>query len=350
MLIIRTVRKQDDRILASLIRSPFDENGMNKTHTVYDDPDTDRQYEVFRDETRAELWVAEEYGKVVGSCGVYPTDGLPSGWCEIVKFYVDRHCRGKGIGSRIFMKALRSAGAFGYQTAYLETFPQFSSAVSLYDRQGFKAIDHQVGNSGHTATSIWMTKDLRSSSFDDDRMKWKVMQSDNFFQDPHLDAFVEKVQLPDGRIYDRFYHLHFSPVVCIVAETTDGKLILERQYRNAIRNVLTEIPAGVVEDGEEPVAAAKRELLEETGFGGGVWRQLAVEYAQGGVQDNLMYSFLARGVESVSTQHLDSTEDICVYLFDKRRVWDMLLNGEICQAPIATALWKYFALYGDISC
>jgi GNAT superfamily N-acetyltransferase/8-oxo-dGTP pyrophosphatase MutT (NUDIX family) len=346
MIKIRSIRKKDNKRLAEIIRSPFDEFDMNKEHTVYDDPDTDCQFEKFSGQLRAELWVAVDGKEVLGSCGVYPTEGLPEGWCEIVKFYVDKRLRGQGIGSRLFAKALQSAVAFGYQTAYLETFPELAGAVKMYEHNGFRTIDHQVGNSGHTATSIWMTKDLRTVTFNDSNKKWTVLASENFIHRAHFNAFVEKVKLPDGKIYDNFYHLHFSPVVCIVAETTDGKLLLERQYRNAIHDMLTEIPAGVAEEGEQPVEAAKRELLEETGFSGGVWRQLAVEYAQGGVQDNKMYSFYAQGVEPTSSRHLDETEDIKVYQIDKEHVWQMLLSGEICQAPLATALWKYFALYG----
>lgn len=185
-------------------------------------------------------------------------------------------------------------------------------------------------------------------NFDDDNMKWKVLESKNLIHRPHLDAYREKVQLPNGKIYDEFYHLHFSPVVCIVAETKDGQLLMERQYRHAVQEVLTEIPAGIVEEGEEPLVAAKRELQEETGFGGGEWIKLGEEYAQGGVQDNKMYSFYAKGVKRLGKRHLDSTEDINVYLLDKKDVLDMLIKGEIKQAPLSPALWKYFALYTNL--
>lgn len=345
---IRKIRRGDDERVATIIRNVFREFDMPRTHSVFDDPDTDRQYEVFISEALSVLWVAEEDGEVVGSCGVYPTDGLPDGWCEIVKFYVDGRCRKKGIGGKLFARALQSALCLGYHTAYIETFPQFGDAVGMYEHFGFHAIDHQVGNSGHTATSIWMTKQLREYTFADDNLKWCVIDSQNLIHRPHLDAYREKVELPNGRVYDEFYHLHFSPVVCIVAETATGRLLIERQYRHAVKEVLTEIPAGMVEDGETPIEAAKRELEEETGYGGGVWLPLSAEYAQGGVQDNIMYGFYAKGVELRGSRHLDSTEDINVYLVDKREVLGMLISGEIKQAPLSTALWKYFALYTDL--
>lgn len=160
MITIRNIRKSDDARIAEIIRNIFDEYDMPKVHTVYDDPDTDRQFELFDAESKSELWIAEEDGLILGSCGAYPTEGLPAGWCEIVKFYMDKRSRGKGIGTKLFAKALESAKHLGYTTAYLETFPQFGNAVGMYERFGFKRIDHQMGHSGHTATSIWMTKEL----------------------------------------------------------------------------------------------------------------------------------------------------------------------------------------------
>ncbi|MDD5861746.1 MAG: GNAT family N-acetyltransferase [Prevotella sp.] len=176
-MIIRRIEKVDNQRIAALIRAPFDEYDMEKQHTVYDDETTDHQYEVFKNCASSVLWVAEDQGKVIGSCGVYSTEGLPEGWCEIVKFYVDQNERGKGTGSILFEKALQSAVSLGYHTAYLETFPEFAGAVKLYERLGFKRIDHQVGSSGHTATSIWMTKTLRTESFDDQAMRRKVLGS-----------------------------------------------------------------------------------------------------------------------------------------------------------------------------
>lgn len=347
-MIIRRVRQEDDKRIAEIIRGAFEEFGLPKTHSPYDEPQTDREFEYYQAEPLSELLVADSNGTVVGLCGVYPSDGMPDGWCEIQKFYVDSACRGNGIGSKLFERALLAATCLGYKASYLETFPVFSHAVRMYERFGFVRLPNQIGNTGHKATSIWMTKDLREFKFDDDNLKWKVLSQENLIHRPHLDAYKEKVELPDGRIYDEFYHLHFGPVVCIVAETPDGKLLMERQYRHAVKEVLTEIPAGIVEKDEEPLEAAKRELQEETGYAGGEWTPLSVEYAQGGVQDNKMYSFYAKGVTPHGQRHLDSTEDINVYLIDKQEVLGMLMNGEIKQAPLSPALWKYFALYTDL--
>lgn len=159
-MIIREIAEKDNKQAASIIRDAFDEYGLPKTNTVYDDPRTDCLFEQFKRESGSRLWVAEEDGIVIGLCGMFPTEGLPSDWCEIVKFYVSKSARGRGIGKRLFAKTCETAKHLGYTTAYLETFPELVGAINMYKRMGFHAIDKQMGNSGHTATSIWMIKNL----------------------------------------------------------------------------------------------------------------------------------------------------------------------------------------------
>lgn len=105
----------------------------------------------------------------------------------------------------------------------------------------------------------------------DKEMEWKTLETKYLFKRNWLTAKVEKVELPDGRIYDEYYTLEYPTWINVIAITKDGKMILERQWRHGLKIVSTEIPAGVVEKGENPMDAAKRELQEETGFGGGTW-------------------------------------------------------------------------------
>ncbi|MDE6527550.1 MAG: NUDIX hydrolase, partial [Muribaculaceae bacterium] len=77
--------------------------------------------------------------------------------------------------------------------------------------------------------------------------------------------------------------------------------------------------------------------------GGGTWELNTVISANPGSQNNLSYSFIATGVEKLSSQHLDATEDINVKLLSREEVLSMLRNDEIKQALMAAPLWKYFA-------
>ena len=97
-----------------------------------------------------------------------------------------------------------------------------------------------------------------------------------------------------------------------------------------------------MEKGETPEQAARRELMEETGFGGGVWTSLMEISANPSTMTNLCHCFMAMGVERMGSQHLDHTEYLEVYFFKPEEVWQMLLAGEFRQSLMAAPLWKFF--------
>lgn len=179
---------------------------------------------------------------------------------------------------------------------------------------------------------------------EDEAMKWKVVDSEQLFNRPWLKVRRDKVQLPNGTIHPEYYVLEYPKWVNVIALTKDGKFVMVKQYRHGLGIVSTELCAGVVEEGEDPLDGAKRELLEETGFGGGKWELSMVISANPGSQNNLTYCFTARDVEKISGQHLDETEDIKIVILSEDEVYRMLANDEFKQALMVAPLWKYFAL------
>jgi putative acetyltransferase len=155
----RHIQKQDNPLLARLIRSVFEEHDAPRTETVYSDPTTDRLYELFKT-PKSVLWVAELKHSLAGCCGIYPTKGLDPGYVELVKFYLSKDARGKGIGRELMQSCIVSAIEFGYKWMYLESFPHFAKAVNIYEKLGFHNIPHPLGDSGHKSCTIWMVKDL----------------------------------------------------------------------------------------------------------------------------------------------------------------------------------------------
>jgi putative acetyltransferase len=158
-LTIRPIQPSDNEPLATLIRQVFREFKIDKPGTVYTDPTTDALYELFQQPASA-YFVAEENGTIIGGCGVYPTEGLPAGCAELVKFYLAAEARGKGIGNQLMQQSIAAAQELGYKQLYLESFPELAKAVSMYEKAGFRPIPHAMGNSGHYACNIWMLKDL----------------------------------------------------------------------------------------------------------------------------------------------------------------------------------------------
>jgi putative acetyltransferase len=158
---IREIKESDNIHLARIIREVFDEFDAPKAGSVYSDPTTDHLSEVFLQD-KSILWIAEIDQKIAGSCGIYPTDGLPEGYVELVKFYLSSEARGKGIGKVLLEKSIASARKSGYKAIYIESFPEFENAVRIYRKLGFTLINRPLGNSGHTACTIWMIKELEN--------------------------------------------------------------------------------------------------------------------------------------------------------------------------------------------
>ncbi len=157
---IRQVKESDNPYLSKMIRKVFEEHDAPKNGTVYSDPTTDYLYESFQTE-KSVLWVAEDNNKILGCCGVYPTKGLPKQCAELVKFYLPKESRGKGIGKILMEKSINAAKEFGYSEIYIESLPQFSKAVNMYEKQGFIQLNSPLGSSGHTSCNIWMLKNLK---------------------------------------------------------------------------------------------------------------------------------------------------------------------------------------------
>lgn len=159
IIAIRKVEPGDNEALAGLIRKVFEEHDAPRCNTVYSDPTTNNLYELFN-RPDAVLWVALLNNTIAGCAGVYPTEGLPPQHAELVKIYLSAQSRGKGIGKALISQCFESAQELGYTHLYLESMPEFATAVSMYYKLGFKDLPAAMGNSGHTACNIWMLKAL----------------------------------------------------------------------------------------------------------------------------------------------------------------------------------------------
>lgn len=158
-IIIRTILPEDNRALAKIIRNSLEEFKANKPGTVYFDESTDNLSEVFKTPNSI-YFVAEADGVLLGGGGIYPTQNLPAGTCELVKLYLSNAARGKGIGKLLMEKCFTAAKDLGYKKMYLETMPELIIAVPMYEKMGFTYLQSPQGNSGHGGCDIWMIKDL----------------------------------------------------------------------------------------------------------------------------------------------------------------------------------------------
>ncbi len=177
-----------------------------------------------------------------------------------------------------------------------------------------------------------------------DPRRWTTLSSDYIVtRPPWLTVRHDRVRLPDGRINPEFYVLEYPDWVNVIAITKDGRYVMELQYRQGLGQTCYEICAGVMEAGETPLEAARRELWEETGFGGGEWTHLMSISGNASTTSNLTHCFVAVGVEPVGDRHLDATEDIDVVLMSEREVLELLKADKVKQSLMAAPLWRWFA-------
>jgi putative acetyltransferase len=146
-------------MIATIIRKTLTEFGANKPGTVFFDESTDRLSTLFV-VPQSIYYVALWNDAVVGGAGIYPTDGLPEGTCELVKMYLLPEYRRKGIGRALIEQCIAFAKENGFNQVYLETMPELKRAVSIYNKLGFIKLPRSLGNTGHFGCDIWMVKSI----------------------------------------------------------------------------------------------------------------------------------------------------------------------------------------------
>jgi putative acetyltransferase len=156
---IRLIEEKDNAALAAIVRTSLAEFGANKPGTVYFDPTTDALFELFQT-PRSRYFVAEENNLLLGGGGIFPTEGLPENTCELVKMYLRKDARGRGLGRLLIEQCLQWANENGYAYCYLETMPELKQALKVYELFGFEYLDGPMGNSGHFGCDRWMLKKL----------------------------------------------------------------------------------------------------------------------------------------------------------------------------------------------
>lgn len=178
----------------------------------------------------------------------------------------------------------------------------------------------------------------------EEERQWKVLSSEYLIKRPWLTARKDVLQLPDGRINPEFYVLEYPSWVNVIAITEEGRFVMVRQYRHGLGRMSTELCAGVVEDGEEPEAAGRRELEEETGYTGGRWSLQCVISGNPSTTNNLTYCYLAEGVRQTTEQHLDPTESITVLTMSREELMELMMSDDMKQSLMLAPLWRYFYL------
>lgn len=167
----------------------------------------------------------------------------------------------------------------------------------------------------------------------------KLIKSELLFSGKFLKVFCDYVLLPNNTSGTREYINH-NGAVAIIALTADNKIVLERQYRNSVKQVMLEIPAGKLEPDEKTLAAAQRELLEETGYSSTEWIRLGHCFPCIGYSNEKIDYYLAKNITQGEAS-LDEGEFLEIFTIDFNELLTMAYNGEITDSKTLSGIMLY---------
>lgn len=172
-----------------------------------------------------------------------------------------------------------------------------------------------------------------------ERLRERQASSELVFDGKILHLYHDKITLPNGEPADRELIRHVG-AVCVIPITDDGMVVMERQYRYPVEEVILEIPAGKLDSKQEDhETAARRELEEETGYQAREMIPLGKFYPACAYSDETIWMYLAKGLTK-GQRHLDEDEFLDVELMPLRELVSMVLRGEIPDAKTQIAVLK----------
>jgi ADP-ribose pyrophosphatase len=167
---------------------------------------------------------------------------------------------------------------------------------------------------------------------------WERLGSERLLSNKYFSLRSDRLRLPDGGIKDPYFVLERPDAAIIVPVTERDEVVLVRQYRPPLEMMELGPPAGLVEEGERPEEAARRELAEETGHTGGRWDLLGSLASSPSLKDNWAHLFLARGVGETEAPDPDEHEMVEVVKVPVENLRGLVHSGEIVSSSGVAAI------------
>ena len=169
---------------------------------------------------------------------------------------------------------------------------------------------------------------------------WQILDDAEVYSaPPWIKVHRQQVRLPNGRIVDDYHQIILPDYVIIAAQTAGGKFVVERQYKHGIGTVSLNLPAGLINHGEEPRHAAKRELLEETGYEADGWRKIGVYVCNSNYGCGRAHVFISRNARKITEPNSGDLEDMEILLLNAPGLLKAVRSGKfISMGSVAAVL------------
>ncbi len=148
---------------------------------------------------------------------------------------------------------------------------------------------------------------------------------------PFIEVSVQTVELPSGRVIPDYYQIRMADFVCVYAQTSSGGVLVLRSYRHGPRRVCLNFPGGRINDGEDPLVAARRELREETGYEGARWQHLGSFVTQGNQRAQTAHLYRALDCRPVAAANSGDLEDAVLLEMTQAEVGAAVRGGEFAS-------------------
>lgn len=187
-----------------------------------------------------------------------------------------------------------------------------------------------------------------SKPFKFSKPKWEVLKDKKVFETPIFSLHEITLESNAVQINHSFYILNAPEWINVISLTPDNQIVLVEQYRAGINETTLELPGGMVDEGETPLAAAQRELAEETGYESDEWEMIGKTSSNPAILSNFTHLYVARNCKLTGPQKTDGTEDIAMHVLPMSEFLNLVRDGTVHHAIVLAAVAQFLLMEREI--